>query len=102
MITLWKKTFYVAKLLYFGSSAMMGLSAVMFAFNLATGNWWIAAAWFNAGMAWIIVQLKDRSLIAIYDLCNTQHEIIVTYHIALVKGGIILEEAPEKEEGPAP
>jgi hypothetical protein len=99
MIPRMKKSLSITKRLWYASSAMMGLSAAMFAVNLATGHWVIAGAWFNAGMAWCLVQLKERSLIIMHDLCINQEKLIVIQHYALVKGGIILEEAPEKEAG---
>jgi hypothetical protein len=82
--------------------AMIGNSAVMFAFNIATSHWLLATAWLCAGGAWCIVDMKERQVLLLHDLCLSQQHLIVIQHQALVKGGIIIEEAPEEEEGAAP
>jgi hypothetical protein len=101
MIDQAKRMLRATKTSWLITCAMMGFSAAMFVANLCTSHWTAAGAWFTAGMAWCVVELKERTLISLHGLCKNQQELIVIQHRALVKGGIIPEKAPEEEAGAA-
>jgi hypothetical protein len=90
------------KILLIVEGVMMANSAVMFAVNIATCRWQLAAAWFCAGMAWCIVEMKERTLQSLYALFNEQQEFIGYQHHLLLKSGVIHEETPEEKDVAAP
>ncbi len=102
MIERAQKMLRLAKTSWFTSSMMMGLSAIMFAINLWYKQWSIAASWFTSGVAWIIIEMKDRSEISSHRIILGQQQIIEMQHTILLQHGIIHEEAPEKEEVATP
>jgi hypothetical protein len=92
-----KKLQMITKVAHYCCPVMIGMSAVSFAAHICRREWSPAAAWFCAGMAWIMIEMKDRTIGKVFEMSEQLASIAAYQHNLLVKHGVIHEEAPEKE-----
>ena len=77
---------------------MVGLTAVLFAWELSQGRFSAALSWVSAGVAWLLVAGSNRLLVIQDDLIKDQLKIIISQRRIIM--GCEDEEEAQKEAGP--